>query len=415
MSKTHGDKFLEELERKYPFLKSLSLSSAYYSFWLDHQDKSNISQNCNFFLAQNHPDICNYSSLCTTFQNALTRIHIMQILHSSLNISKRCEYLSYWIYDNIMKSKSCDNNEQFYQKLNDLKVKYSTIHNICNIKNFEIGIKGFNKKKKLYLLGEILNLIENESKSISRAMKPFYNQYFGECANIYKEIVSEDTCEINKYYNSELTEFKKNFDAAKSFLIKNDVDITYDLITYNEPVCPEQSQSVQGATGESEQGEKVGSEELGEKAGTEEQRGAGLERAGAEVTDQAGQHAQQSASGVEPELGTGTELLQPPGEDSLNGEGSSVAGIGGDTSESVAPKSVSTIGATLAGSSLFLLMMYKYTPLGSWVSTKILRKDKLMDNMNKNNYELLLNDIGNREGSINDTMYNIRYNNISNR
>ncbi|SCA60762.1 Plasmodium vivax Vir protein, putative [Plasmodium vivax] len=315
-----------------------------------------------------------------------------------------------------MKNESCDNNNEFYQKLNDLKEKYSTIHNICNIDNFEIGKEEFDKKKKLYLLGEILNLFEKEYTTISLAAKPFYNQYFEKCAHIYEQIVSADKCEINKYYNKELTKFKNNFNTAKSFLFEKGVSITHDLITYNEPDCPEKLQSLQreGARGESEQSEGEGPREQGRVAGPAEQEGAGLETAGAEVSASAGMQEQQSVSGVEPGSRTETELLQTAKEKRFDGEGTIVAGINRDTPEPIVPKSASTIGATLAGSSLFLLMMYKYTPLGSWVSTKILRKDKLMDNINKNNYELLLNDVGNREGSINDTMYNIRYNNISN-
>ncbi|CAG9473066.1 unnamed protein product [Plasmodium vivax] len=78
------------------------------------------------------------------------------------------------------------------------------------------------------------------------------------------------------------------------------------------------------------------------------------------------------------------------------------------------PNKVGRVDATLAGYSLFLLMMYKYTPLGSWVSTTILMKVKLIDNMKKNNYELLLNDVGNHEPSLNDPMYHIRYNSATN-
>ncbi|KMZ82483.1 hypothetical protein PVIIG_05794 [Plasmodium vivax India VII] len=119
------------------------------------------------------------------------------------------------------------------------------------------------------------------------------------------------------------------------------------------------------------------------------------------------------------------------------------------------PNKVGTVDATLAGCSSLLLMMYKvikhifnkyyhfmlicilhylsmllvinyyifkysyflyryYTPLGSWVSTKILMNVKLMDNMKKNIYELLLNDVGNHEASLNDPMYNIRYNSETN-
>ncbi|SCA59735.1 VIR protein [Plasmodium vivax] len=70
------------------------------------------------------------------------------------------------------------------------------------------------------------------------------------------------------------------------------------------------------------------------------------------------------------------------------------------------PNKAGTVGATLAGSS--------YTPFGSWVSTKVLGRNKLMENMNKNNYDLILNDVGNHESSINDTMYHIRYNSVTN-
>ncbi|KMZ79553.1 hypothetical protein PVIIG_00827 [Plasmodium vivax India VII] len=98
----------------------------------------------------------------------------------------------------------------------------------------------------------------------------------------------------------------------------------------------------------------------------------------------------------------------------LKGEHEMTTSMDGNPIEANMQPKVGTIGATLAGSSVFLLMMYKYTPLGSWVSTRILGRNKLMENMRKNNYELLLNDVGDREVSLNDTMYNIRYNSSSN-
>ncbi|CAI7718343.1 Plasmodium vivax Vir protein, putative [Plasmodium vivax] len=98
----------------------------------------------------------------------------------------------------------------------------------------------------------------------------------------------------------------------------------------------------------------------------------------------------------------------------LIGEDAMTKTIEGDPNEEIMQPKVGTIGATLAGSSLFLIMMYKYTPLGSWVSTRILGRNKLMENMRKNNYELLLNDVGDRDANLNDTMYHIRYNSSSN-
>ncbi|SCA60012.1 VIR protein [Plasmodium vivax] len=109
-----------------------------------------------------------------------------------------------------------------------------------------------------------------------------------------------------------------------------------------------------------------------------------------------------------------TQLVPQSPTDDLNVEDPMITTSDGDANEAIMPPKVGTVGATLAGSSIFLLMMYKYTPLGSWVNTKILRKDKLMENMRKNNYELLLNDLGDRDVSLNDTMYHIRYNSSSN-
>ncbi|KMZ77306.1 hypothetical protein PVIIG_06403 [Plasmodium vivax India VII] len=266
---------------------------------------------------------------------------MMNSMDSSINITKRCDYLAYWIYNNITKSEPCDNHEQFYERLNDLKKKYDNFHNICNLKNFKIGNEEFDKKKKLYLLGEMLNLIKEEYDNISKLLNPSYKQYFEECANIYNDILTQDKCIINKNYKSELTEFKKNFVAAKSFLNEKGLSITNDLITHDESICQEQSQAVQ----------------------IEEERpeaqGEGSKQVGAEVSALAGMHTQQAAYGVEQRPKTETESLQTAKENSFNVEGASVAGVGAHPSEPIVPKNVSTVGATLAGSSLFLLMIYK--------------------------------------------------------
>ncbi|KMZ83988.1 hypothetical protein PVBG_06165 [Plasmodium vivax Brazil I] len=88
------------------------------------------------------------------------------------------------------------------------------------------------------------------------------------------------------------------------------------------------------------------------------------------------------------------EMLQTEGEGGLKGDSVMVTPIEGNTLEAVIPNN--------------------YTPLGSWVSTRILGRNKLIKNMRKNNYDLLLNDAGNRETSLNDPMYHIRYNSSTN-
>ncbi|SCA60771.1 VIR protein [Plasmodium vivax] len=115
---------------------------------------------------------------------------------------------------------------------------------------------------------------------------------------------------------------------------------------------------------------------------------------------------------VDPAEHAQLDIPSPTGD--LNGDDATIRTMHGNSIEEITSPKLGTIGATLAGSSLFLIMMYKYTPLGSWVSTRILGRNKLMENMKKNNYELLLSDVGNQEASLNDTMYHISYNSSSN-
>ncbi|SCO65531.1 Plasmodium vivax Vir protein, putative [Plasmodium vivax] len=82
----------------------------------------------------------------------------------------------------------------------------------------------------------------------------------------------------------------------------------------------------------------------------------------------------------------------------------------GDPSNHNASNPVRTITYTSLGLVLPLATLYRLTPLGLWVNTKILGKNKLMDNMKKNHYELLLNDVRNGDMSLNDTTYSISYN-----
>ncbi|CAI7721699.1 Plasmodium vivax Vir protein, putative [Plasmodium vivax] len=82
----------------------------------------------------------------------------------------------------------------------------------------------------------------------------------------------------------------------------------------------------------------------------------------------------------------------------------------GDSPKDNASNPVRTITYTSLGLVLPLATLYRFTPLGSWVNTKILGKNKLMDNMKKNHYELLLNDVRNGDMSLNDITYSISYN-----
>ncbi|KNA01705.1 hypothetical protein PVNG_04731 [Plasmodium vivax North Korean] len=332
--------------------------------------KEIVDSYCNSLTTGNNADVFNDHSLCKSAINAFS--YIKYTINSKIfnNNTKWCEYLSYFLHDNIQKCKSCNHTEQLYIELNKIIRADNTMDNNCTIEKFTNDIEDFKKKKELYLLSEILYLIKNEYKYIFYVNEDSYNEFFRKCANIYKEIIPAGNCNKMKEYNSELSEFKKNFDETMSFLNQKGFRITQDLITYNESVCRKQSQAVQIEAEKPEKARHVEQDGAGirekDVAGTGEQDVEGTrgqdrkgQEAKREVSAPEAMHEQQEASVIGPGRTTETEILLIPKEDSFKGEATMVPDIDGDTSEPFVPKNVSTIGATLAGSSLFLLMMYK--------------------------------------------------------
>ncbi|VVA00368.1 PIR protein, partial [Plasmodium vivax] len=61
-----------------------------------------------------------------------------------------------------------------------------------------------------------------------------------------------------------------------------------------------------------------------------------------------------------------------------------------------------------------LITIYRFTPLGNWVNTRVLGRDKLMDNMKKNEVEFLLNNAQTQDINSGDTIYRIKYNSTLN-
>ncbi|KMZ88705.1 hypothetical protein PVMG_05746, partial [Plasmodium vivax Mauritania I] len=71
---------------------------------------------------------------------------------------------------------------------------------------------------------------------------------------------------------------------------------------------------------------------------------------------------------------------------------------------------VGTIIGTSIGFVVLLITIYKFTPLGSWINTRILGRNNILKNMERNNQQLLLNSTENGEINLGETMYRIKYN-----
>ncbi|VUZ93216.1 PIR protein [Plasmodium vivax] len=389
MTKLSEDTNFDTLEGKFPFLKNLPLKK-FYGIFNSYRRFPPIG---DFFckkLKANDPHTCNLHSTCMNAREVFSTLYRMiqeKAIDSNINV---CEHLNYWIYDNIKKISTCKEFEIFYEELNSLKSIYLENFHNCKNKNFKIIEGGFIKKKELFLLAEILHWIKVENQLINPSDSTSYNGYIDECVNFYKEYICTDIETIKRKYNNELTYFVGNFDDAVSILGENGV-----TIKQNKLECPHESQKQQT-------GERSAEDRKQESEGPVGPPGLSAD----------GEQRVEELPG--PQRSPRPEVPPPAGGHDLTGQDPLDTAVSGDPLEAVIPGKVGTVGATLAGSSLFLVMMYKYTPFGSWINTRVLKKDKLMENMNKNNYELLLNDVGNDKTSLNDPMYHIRYNSLTN-
>ncbi|CAG9483794.1 unnamed protein product [Plasmodium vivax] len=344
------------------FLKNW-ISDLYELFTLSYNTKNTIKLECNDLLKND--STCDLRHICTSFSNILLRLKEKIEEKSVSSFAKECEFLNYWIYYNIKDSLECNNIILFYERLNEIKSGSVPIGYTCDIQNLGISNVEFLTKKTLFFHAEILDWIKNGYEHVNKSEETLYNEYLEEIYNIYKEIICKNDSTLKKNCSKELKKFRETFNVTIDFLKTRNISITQENIpSNNESLCLIKSPTNKG-------------------------------------------ELSQARSDLPGTLG-------PLGVVALTDQGSRDQGINGNPSEEVRTNKEGTIASSLAGSCFFLGMMYKFTPMGSWINTKVLGRNKLMDNMEKNHYELLLNGVGNREMSLNDTMYHIRYNSAAN-
>ncbi|KMZ77353.1 hypothetical protein PVIIG_05501 [Plasmodium vivax India VII] len=271
--------------------------------------------------------------------------------HTTINW---CDYLNYWIYDYIINSTSCNEYQQFYEKLKILMPKYLPKYD-CNIEYPTIEHDKLIKKKKISLYTEILYWMEKAYDSIFYTDDPIiYDKFLGECFKFYKTIKCPDNRETKEEYSNELTKFESNFNSAISFLKKKGKKLSKEGITFSDmSICTLEWENIQ----ENKEAETLSSvKEVPSPEGDPEALGKGSTRS-------SGSLGLERASGpLEPSGALGLleqENLNPVGEGSKIDKDTMHEDVNGDPLTEKIPNKVGTIGATVAGSSLFLLMMYK--------------------------------------------------------
>ncbi|VUZ99749.1 PIR protein [Plasmodium vivax] len=384
MSGTYEDTFFEDLINRYDFLGYLPIGNMYPIFYSDVMRTENSDSYCDSFSTEEYSDVFDYRSLCKNAQNVLS--YLKQMIDASIldNDTKWCDYLSYFLHDNIQNCESCNNIKQFYAELNNLKMYYSPLSNNCNIINFEIGKDEFIKKKKLYIYGDILHWIKNNYENISFVKQNIYNQFFGECVDIYKEITSTYKCKINDDYKKEFLNFINNFNTTKRHLESNHVNISHeDVKTSYELMCQAQTIENRGRiTEELEEREAESGEENGIY-------GVGIPGGAFARVDEQG------------------EKLKPELDNHANQTDHRVSDIIEEIPNPNTPKPVGTIIGTSLGFVLPLITLYK-------IDTKILRRNNIIKDIKNNKQDFLLNSSEDREMELGDAMYRVTYSSATN-
>ncbi|SCA59559.1 VIR protein [Plasmodium vivax] len=302
-----------------------------------------------------------------------------------------CQYINYTLNKTARMYK--DSKESIF----DIYIKYVKHNNnsnneIMNLCSTEINYIPLEKYQKIHMLYTAYGVCQSYISNKDR-ITPCNRVEL--CAKAYKNIITE-------YTKRDDTKFCKNLKDLKILLEENEPISTgncnsrfSNLLLYPHE-CDELLQKaekldvsmVQTNGRLVVQGEVKGATPQEQREGTP---GVGVPGVGV------------------PGYGTGVE-----GSSTLKDTQSYAEDINSKTPNDNTTIPVGTITYTSLGLVLPLVTLYKYTPLGTWVNTKILGRNKLMENMRKNNYELLLNDVGNHEASLNDPMYHIRYNSSTN-
>ncbi|SBT83489.1 PIR protein [Plasmodium ovale] len=226
------------------FLKDLT-ERVYFEHLLT-EGRENVS--CTYQIDDKQAHASDFRQLCKAVETYLSELQGLISTHGLYDVTKGCEYLSYWIYDKIKHNNSSrENIPNLYNAIDSLK-KYRGLNDKCsNIQDFNIPEDEFNKKKELYFHSENLFWIEKKYSTTVISDSSIYKKYLDECAEYYNDVMSNNYCKNKKDYKSELTDFSSKFNKTKNFLL-NEKKIQITLEDLKPPELFECSPGAKGVS-----------------------------------------------------------------------------------------------------------------------------------------------------------------------
>ncbi|KMZ94044.1 hypothetical protein PVMG_02270 [Plasmodium vivax Mauritania I] len=154
--------------------------------------------------------------ICNRLGNILDKITGISTLVDADNNKNNitCKYLDYFIQEEIEKEQ-CDskNLPSLYEALN--KYKDSYLNYKCDfVQNTNNDTTIYHTIKQVNFYAEYLYWLNQNYNNITNANKTDYYEFLNVCVLYYNRLLKHDTCiEINKY-QTQLNEFKKEYDQA---------------------------------------------------------------------------------------------------------------------------------------------------------------------------------------------------------
>ncbi|SBT55408.1 PIR Superfamily Protein [Plasmodium ovale wallikeri] len=235
-----NDSFFNGWQKKYPPFMNLPLRMIYHKFSLYYNHVTVGSSLCNNYIEDSHPERNIILPLCHKANSVLKRLKTLTA--RELDITKLCEYLSYFLYDKIKNSTSNSNVEEFYQILNQIKKSYDLNDDKCELKNYKMDMLVFKNKKNLYIYSDILNWIKKKSV-FNTFYSSYYNNYLDECVKSYKEAANANNCKYFQHFKGELECFLNNFNDTKNFLKQKGITISEAAENIEKYTCPSEADS----------------------------------------------------------------------------------------------------------------------------------------------------------------------------
>ncbi|SBT83657.1 PIR protein [Plasmodium ovale] len=311
---------------------------------------------CDNYLEGYSQPYTDIHSICKKFDNIFKNVFVST--NELITLNKKCEHLSYFIYEKIKSFATNINIDELYETLNYAKDIYNISKDKCSIINFHNNKEVFDKMKELYFRNEILQEIKDKYDRNFIDNEEFCKTFIDESADLYNEIIRTNFCKYDEYYKKVIKNFSNNFEKTKDLLNGKRIEIPeIEKKLFPMPDCKSDEE---GAISPQAQVEYL--------------------------------HNQQgiyNPEGFAPHMDLSSNF---------------------DTGKNSIPGIVSGL---LIGTCSLLFFIYKFTPLGSSLPNKIW-KTKEKFNLEDKSDELILDASDNESMDLYNSMYNIQYNSSQN-